>query len=648
MGARQMTSTRPQNAYPRAASVLSSSSPTSDRLPLPFLPAQARPLAGSRPCPSFPPSAPLTRAHPRSSQRAERRGTVPHTRTLRFLHTGPQGPQICFDLDNARCMLTWQQFTLLVLRAPRPRLTSPTQTRSARDRMPRNIEDAHALRPAGLQITNVTHHSRAQHTKETGWVTAGDAERYYGTPIPLPAARLPRPTPQSHPRDPDASTSLDVRSLSSTVQRSSRGTSSWHPVEGSSMQTPEDRESAPAPAISSSHRAYFTTDNLRPCAPRVPRRPAPTQAISTQNGVSAFSLRLPLPFKLPASYKPAYVYPTKEAGWSRQALQRSYELVPVMANETSQIDFNAAYDILPEHPGFGCSALPYAHEVAVPVISADTSQWRRAVDDASSPPPLGPHILRTETVAALYEALNRYHFIRAYSFFIMRAVDSKGTQVRGTLASGKTTLAALLFGHIRAEEPNTVVCWIGSWPESIRYEYNRYRGWLLQRRGFVEDGVVIIGEVQNTYWYSGFWNSILKEIGPSSWMRVILFASYGDPRYPDARTNVLASPPVRRVTLQRAKVAFSRWGLFLTPGEYEDFANTLCARSRVDEDFIKAVFDVTAGHVGALADMFTTARASRQSYRDLGSSGRLFTTSIAGEFQRTRASRLAETSLQQG
>ncbi|KAL6308336.1 hypothetical protein BKA93DRAFT_560868 [Sparassis latifolia] len=141
----------------------------------------------------------------------------------------------------------------------------------------------------------------------------------------------------------------------------------------------------------------------------------------------------------------------------------------------------------------------------------------RAVDDAPSPPPLGPHIRRTETVAALYEALNRYHFIRAYSFFIMRAVDSKGTQVRGTLASGKTTLATLLFGHIRAEEPNTVVCWIGSWPESIRYEYNGYRGWLLQRRGFGEDGVVIIGEVQNTYWDSGFWNSILKEIGPSSW-----------------------------------------------------------------------------------------------------------------------------------
>ncbi|KIM25398.1 hypothetical protein M408DRAFT_26189 [Serendipita vermifera MAFF 305830] len=85
---------------------------------------------------------------------------------------------------------------------------------------------------------------------------------------------------------------------------------------------------------------------------------------------------------------------------------------------------------------------------------------------------------RTSTVDALYERLKRYQFVL----------------VRGTRASGKTTLAQLLKDHICAKEPTVVPILIDYWIRDIGWRTNL-------TPSFKPDGqnTIIIDDAQLTY-----------------------------------------------------------------------------------------------------------------------------------------------------
>lgn len=181
-------------------------------------------------------------------------------------------------------------------------------------------------------------------------------------------------------------------------------------------------------------------------------------------------------------------------------------------------------------------------------------------------------------------------------------------QVRGTPASGKSTLAQLLKSHICTKEPAVdpilIDSWplaIPSWPEKLTDKYK-------------PDGpnVIIIDEAQLTYWDTGFWNSFLKMIIPENLDRVILFASYGSP---SGRISVEGTPMVVedhcRVSLQPVDHGdgIPPAGLLLMPDEFADMVGRSFPTERFEADFLRYVFRVTAGHTGAVRDLLRIVMA---------------------------------------
>ncbi|KIM26927.1 hypothetical protein M408DRAFT_24950 [Serendipita vermifera MAFF 305830] len=180
---------------------------------------------------------------------------------------------------------------------------------------------------------------------------------------------------------------------------------------------------------------------------------------------------------------------------------------------------------------------------------------------------------RNLTVDALYKRLNRYHFVL----------------VRGTSASGKSTLAQLLYNHIRTKEPTTD-------PILTGYLFKEECGWLANLKHQCDynpngPNVVIIDGAQTSYEDLSFWEDFLKPIGPQSLGRVILFTSYG----------ILPN----RVTTQGIPiiVPYHQQG-FPSPQPNSPIWSTgsIYPGGRFTQDFLDYVFHVTAGHVGAVYD----------------------------------------------
>jgi hypothetical protein len=134
---------------------------------------------------------------------------------------------------------------------------------------------------------------------------------------------------------------------------------------------------------------------------------------------------------------------------------------------------------------------------------------------SQSHPPLTPDIsLRSNTVSALYKKLKKYRFIL----------------VRGTPASGKTTLTRLLAQYIRQQEPAVDIIPVHRWPpESVRgiggwQAYLLARGWQQnKKRNFIFD------EAQMSYEDVDLWGDFFKNIGIYEGPFAIAFASYGSP-----------------------------------------------------------------------------------------------------------------------
>ncbi|KAI9371775.1 hypothetical protein BJX61DRAFT_510218 [Aspergillus egyptiacus] len=210
-------------------------------------------------------------------------------------------------------------------------------------------------------------------------------------------------------------------------------------------------------------------------------------------------------------------------------------------------------------------------------------------------------------------------------------IDSqKVVHVRGTPASGKTTLARLLQKYYKAKKRNSI--FIDTWRELDEYpsagDDPYLQAWskldrMLRTRfdpnmDYLAPGtILIIDEAQKSYSDIIFWNSIIKPRLSRDGLdiRFCLFCSYGSPLSGVDRelsTAISFTPahftPAQRVTLTPQSCASSpSIGLFFTRSEFTDAAQQLIANPSFQEKFTLSkdaqdyLFSLTNGHPGGVS-----------------------------------------------
>ncbi|KAG8841762.1 hypothetical protein FRB91_004704, partial [Serendipita sp. 411] len=199
---------------------------------------------------------------------------------------------------------------------------------------------------------------------------------------------------------------------------------------------------------------------------------------------------------------------------------------------------------------------------------------------------------RKETVSTLLKLLHDHQLV----------------QVRGTPASGKTTLMHLLHARIVNEDHNAKVYIYKHWPqntmESIEGE-ERVRHYLPGYPQF--QGLktyFLFDEGQTSYWDDDLWLAFKDYIQSkqSKLVFVILFCSYGDRR---VRPQEVKPTPLEfgpgKVTLQRTLRKDSEpLGLLLDKEEYKDVINRQAPKLLVTDDLQDLIYNLTNGHVGSV------------------------------------------------
>jgi hypothetical protein len=183
-------------------------------------------------------------------------------------------------------------------------------------------------------------------------------------------------------------------------------------------------------------------------------------------------------------------------------------------------------------------------------------------------------------------------------------------QVRGTPASGKSTLAKLLGKHISDREPHVHVIWVSGWKLNDVEEFGGWYHYLKKRKFWKEgeDTVFIFDEAQASYADGALWNDLFKCMRQYRDRRVIAFASYGSP----SSIITIEGTPIfvadeARITLLPINHGdnLPAVGLFFTRTEFDELVSTQYSSPEYHFhlSFLDAVFDITEGHAGAICDV---------------------------------------------
>ncbi|KAL4916695.1 hypothetical protein BDW62DRAFT_211811 [Aspergillus aurantiobrunneus] len=168
------------------------------------------------------------------------------------------------------------------------------------------------------------------------------------------------------------------------------------------------------------------------------------------------------------------------------------------------------------------------------------------------------------------------------------ALDNQDViHVRGTPASGKTTLSELLRDYYL--ENNRKDAWT-EFSLRLQHRYPRYRS----TEFFASKNVILIDEAQGSYADIGFWNTVIKDRRSSLGynIKICLFSSYGSP------ASLTPQPNERAPKI----------GLFFTKEEFDQAVDLLTTRQYeekfdVDAEARKYLFALTDGHPGAVASL---------------------------------------------
>jgi len=194
-------------------------------------------------------------------------------------------------------------------------------------------------------------------------------------------------------------------------------------------------------------------------------------------------------------------------------------------------------------------------------------------------------------------------------------------QVRGTPASGKSTLAKLLGQHIRVQESDVHVIWIGRWERDDVANYGGWHSYLNKRKGWIpgEDTVFIFDEAQVFNKDVELWNELFQCIHDYPDRRAIAFASYGSssslidiqgiPIFIPSAARVSLLPTAHEDNLPAA-------GLLFTPAEFNELVSKQYPdpEHHFDRFFLDMVFAITQGHVGAVYSFLNIILGSNVMY----------------------------------
>ena len=188
-------------------------------------------------------------------------------------------------------------------------------------------------------------------------------------------------------------------------------------------------------------------------------------------------------------------------------------------------------------------------------------------------------------------------------------------QVRGTPASGKTTLAKLLYGYIARQEENTNVIFLAWWPLDIVKNVGFTS--FLESRGWVQGDktVFIFDNAEVTYADPELWIDLFRSIHDYPTRRAIIFTSYGSP---NSRIHLDPGALFQFRLEQRVNIrpvlhndGLPSVGVFLT---WDEFNDLICRKYSSSEHhfhpkFLEEVFKLTVGHVGAIIDFLSVITA---------------------------------------
>ncbi|KAL4814713.1 hypothetical protein BDW67DRAFT_165469 [Aspergillus spinulosporus] len=224
----------------------------------------------------------------------------------------------------------------------------------------------------------------------------------------------------------------------------------------------------------------------------------------------------------------------------------------------------------------------------------------------------------TDTVRLLAELVDRENVVH----------------VRGTPASGKTTLARLLQQYYK--DQRRVVYFVSNWgkledyttegedePWQMLTQCIRSRFKLTSSARNLSPGtIIIVDEAQQTYSDTEFWNTVIKErvYGKREDIKFCLFCSYGSPSTGVDEHNDMFTPAVfkrsQRVTLtpQSSSPPMEPFpppsiGLFFTADEFKDAVQQICADTKfeagftLDNDAGDYLFSLTDGHPGGVESL---------------------------------------------
>lgn len=192
--------------------------------------------------------------------------------------------------------------------------------------------------------------------------------------------------------------------------------------------------------------------------------------------------------------------------------------------------------------------------------------------------------------------------------------------VKGSPASGKTTLRRLLEYHIFTTDPEYKIYSFGAWDREVIDAVGGCDGELQRVTGMDSAAmlnseikiVLLFDEGQTSYWDKFLWNEFLKSLELGVGPCVIMFCSYGsaDSMPADYRDKHNTRPPLSLKRTQRV-------GLWATPTmplclnfSYAETENMIKRslshypdKPVFDEDLIKYLHSITNGYVGALVTL---------------------------------------------
>ncbi|EED14660.1 conserved hypothetical protein [Talaromyces stipitatus ATCC 10500] len=211
---------------------------------------------------------------------------------------------------------------------------------------------------------------------------------------------------------------------------------------------------------------------------------------------------------------------------------------------------------------------------------------------------------------------------------LAEVIDSQNiVHVRGTPASGKSTLSLLLRDYYRWN--GRIVFWLGIWEQNLRdfgdedpwanlarYIRRNYPRLDKKQNIFANGNVIIIDEAQTSYGDTALWNQIIKDIhgGIGYKVKLCLFCSYGSPSEGLPYNRRDHGTPVGFGCAQRISLTPSGElgsppiGLFYNRDEFEIVVTKLCSSDPVekyiiDNDARNYIFNFTNGHPGAVSSI---------------------------------------------